>query len=271
MLEPYRVTDEREGNRGADMNMEWQRLGLEGGAQQAHRFFQPGAHFQQHRFQFQSATFHLGKVENVVQQLQQGFTAARNHRHVVALGGIERGFQQQLCHAQHAVQWCAYFVAHVGQKAALGEVGRFRGSRRLLQLLLQFFASGNVQQRANDAPRLAGEVRDHAARVGHPAQGVVRRPQAVLHLEPVAAFCRLSNGAGDGFDVLGVNARQPLVQRQALCRLRCAQQGHEACRALQFLVQQVQVEHADTAGFRRQFQHLSGQGHAGISEAGGHP
>ena len=51
-----------------------------------------------------------------------------------ALPGFEVAAQQQLVHAQHAVQRRANFVAHGRQKLALGPAGGFRGLLGMLQI-----------------------------------------------------------------------------------------------------------------------------------------
>src|SRR5205823_14442074 len=61
----------------------------------------------------QFASLDFGKIKNVVQDRQQRLGAAANRLRVVALLGIELGFQKEPSHADHPVHRRANFVAHV--------------------------------------------------------------------------------------------------------------------------------------------------------------
>ena len=90
-------------------------------------------------FQRQAACFDSGKVENVVEQGQQGFCRLLHQRQVVALLRFELGAAQELGHADDAVHWSTDFVAHIGQERTFGLVGRFGLLLGTAQSLLRLF------------------------------------------------------------------------------------------------------------------------------------
>ena len=158
-----------------------------------------GAHGQQFRrvldrrpqveidgLQFQLAGLDLGKIEDVVDDAQQGF-AARTHRlGVTALFRGQVGAQEQSDHADDAVHRRADLMAHVGQELAFGDVGRlgldgqlvgplvggFEPAVGLLQLVeevVQLFFGGfllaDIAQNAHGVP--AAFDLDRGQRQGH--------------------------------------------------------------------------------------------------------
>ncbi|MFA5257976.1 MAG: hypothetical protein WC360_07490 [Opitutales bacterium] len=77
-------------------------------------------------FQFKAAHFNLGIVQNVVEQLQQGFGASGGCVEVVGLRTVKVGVAQYFQHPHESVDRGADFVAHRGQKGAFG-VGNLLG------------------------------------------------------------------------------------------------------------------------------------------------
>ena len=70
--------------------------------------------------------FDLGQVQDVVDQGQQVSSPALGDGGVSALLRVQVCFLKQADHAKHSVHRRADFVAHFGQKAALGQI-RFLG------------------------------------------------------------------------------------------------------------------------------------------------
>ena len=71
-------------------------------------------------FHFELARFDLGEIQNVVDNAQQGVRRCADLGEVVPLAGRELGLQRQMGHADDAVHGRTDFVAHVGEKIALG-------------------------------------------------------------------------------------------------------------------------------------------------------
>jgi hypothetical protein len=106
-------------------------------------------------------------VENVGDQLLQGFAAGTDDGHVCALLGRERRVGENLGESDHAVDRRADLVADHGEKFALGAI---RGFRRLLgpqQRRLRFLAQGDVM---TDRLKLQGVARVVLDRPLHPHQ-----------------------------------------------------------------------------------------------------
>ena len=66
---------------------------------------------------------------------------------ILELSVTQLRFEGQFGHADNAVQRCANFMAHVGQKFAFGAVGRFGGFFGLIQF--QLVCLRTVMSRAN--------------------------------------------------------------------------------------------------------------------------
>ena len=71
--------------------------------------------------QFNRARFDFGKIENVVNQMQQAFRGAFRFRQMVEMfrrDALFQGVQRERCIADHRVQRRAEFVAHARKKLA---------------------------------------------------------------------------------------------------------------------------------------------------------
>ncbi|OIQ87435.1 hypothetical protein GALL_306860 [mine drainage metagenome] len=88
--------------------------------------------------------FDLGKIENVVDDVQQGIGRFHDGMDLRALLSVEGRIEQQLGHAQHAVHRRADFVAHGGDEFRLHARGFQCGIPRLRQFLLVTLALGDV-------------------------------------------------------------------------------------------------------------------------------
>ena len=74
-------------------------------------------------FQFHVPGFDLGEVQDVVDDAEQMPAGLQHGIGIALLGGIQGGAEQQFGHAQHPVHGGADFVAHGGEKFALGLAG----------------------------------------------------------------------------------------------------------------------------------------------------
>ena len=103
-------------------------------------------------FEFDPSGFHLGQVQDIVQQRQQGLSRAEDGvDEFFALALAELGLQQQLGHAQDAVHRRAQLMAHGCQKAALGDVGGLGIVLGAQQFGFDQLALGNVLQHPDAA------------------------------------------------------------------------------------------------------------------------
>ena len=75
------------------------------------------------RLDLQLAGFNLGKIEDIVDDLQQRLAGGGDAPHVIALFFIQVGLQHQVRQPQHAAHGGADLVAHDGQEITLGAVG----------------------------------------------------------------------------------------------------------------------------------------------------
>src|SRR5260370_27838606 len=116
-----------------------------------HAFAQTLAQVKRNRIKSELSCFDLGKIENVVDDREQGFGGEADETQAVALLGGEFGVQHQLGHAENAVHGRANFMTHGREENALGFTGGFRGLLRGLQLLYCIAALRNIAE-APDAP-----------------------------------------------------------------------------------------------------------------------
>ncbi|MNY10481.1 hypothetical protein D3C86_1434650 [compost metagenome] len=88
-----------------------------------------------------------GEIQHFVENRQQTFAGFVQRFQAFAIALLEAGAAQQLGHAENAIEWRAQFMAHGGEEARLGEVGRFglilgpqQAGRAPLDHFLQFVA-----------------------------------------------------------------------------------------------------------------------------------
>ncbi len=124
-------------------------LGLRARRQQFDGFLDQRQQREGARFEIELAGFDLGEVEDFLDQRQQRFARGLRGLDVSELLGRQRGVEQQVGHAEQAVERRADLVADGGEEARLGAVGGFRLVARELERLLGFDAAGDV---AADAP-----------------------------------------------------------------------------------------------------------------------
>ena len=95
-------------------------------AKGGHTVFQQRQQFEKHRVQIHAPGFDAGKIENIVDHVQQVAGGFQRRQSVLVLLFALRGFFEQLQHAQHSVHGSAQLVTHHGQKITLGLAGGLR-------------------------------------------------------------------------------------------------------------------------------------------------
>ena len=96
-------------------------------------------------FNGQFACLDFRKIENVVQNDQQGIGGTAHDVEVIPLCWVERRVQRQFSHADDAIHRCPDFVTHIGQEITLGTAGGFGGGLGFLQILFCPLAVGDIE------------------------------------------------------------------------------------------------------------------------------
>ena len=135
--------------------------------------------------------------------------------------------EQQLGHAQHAVERGADLVAHVGHELGLQPGGRQRLLAALAQTLFHLAALGDIARGGVDVA-----VVEHGGAPEQPAVGAIAAAVAVLEREHLAAAGLAAErllGGGDviGMDEVHVRAAGELLARVAEDRLERRIDAHE--------------------------------------------
>ena len=109
----------------------------------------------------------FGQVEQVVNEGFKALPRLAEHLHMAALRGSEWGLTQQFGHAKQGVHRGANFMAHIGQKIALGLVGCQRLDAVKLKVALRQRQGALARyDRGNQASRQGGQGRcDDGGRV----------------------------------------------------------------------------------------------------------
>ena len=87
-------------------------------------------------FQIDFAGLDLREVENVVDDVQQGFSGQLDRLQVLSLLARQVRLQREIGHSDDAVQRSADFMAHIGKKFALRAAAGLRCQLRPFPLLL---------------------------------------------------------------------------------------------------------------------------------------
>jgi hypothetical protein len=122
------------------------------------------------------ARFHLGQVEDVVDQREQVLTAAEDVANVAAL--LQREFTEQAV-AQHlrepddGHQWRAQLVRHVGEKLGFHAARVFQFDVLLHHGPLKALELGDVTRRGDHALQIAIAVEKRAGVVRHHCERTV--------------------------------------------------------------------------------------------------
>ena len=114
------------------------------GAMQLDRFLDHGGQREGPRLQIELAGFDLGKVEDFLDQRQQRFARGLCRLGISELLRRQRCVEQQIGHAEHAVERRANLVTDHREEARLGAIGGFRLVARLRERMLGLDAIGDV-------------------------------------------------------------------------------------------------------------------------------
>ncbi|OPY81381.1 MAG: hypothetical protein A4E70_01264 [Syntrophus sp. PtaU1.Bin005] len=123
--EPDRVSDQVERDIWTKVAGQFQLLLVGADGQFFNRPFDHFPEIKLHVLKFQVARLHLGKIEDVIDNIQEVFSRIFEDFHIMLLFGGQGGLHQELRHADNGIHGGPYFMAHGGQKIRLGQVGRF--------------------------------------------------------------------------------------------------------------------------------------------------
>ncbi len=254
LAQPRAVNQQHVGNVGRNIDQQLNAFFARPRHVGANKRLNEGADRDGLRLQLHFAGFNPGKVENVVDDMQQRLGRTHHQRQVIALIGTERGIEAQLGHANNAVHGGANFMAHIRQERAFCLIGFLCLNGRGERLNFSLLAARNILQRANHAlgVSLNGE-RDHLAGEQHPAQTFAR----VMH----------ANFAFKDRTMILLRRVQRLAQRSAIVLVdlieqkthrisplgaRLAQHGQQGIVDLERVARHLPVPDPDMDGFCRQ-------------------
>ena len=101
--------------------------------------------------QFHLVCFNFRKVEDVVDNPHQMVGRSTYSIHELPLFFVQWRVSQQVRHADNPVHWRTDFVAHVGQKLALGPIGRLSKLHSFTHLFFSPFPCGDINLDGNQA------------------------------------------------------------------------------------------------------------------------
>ena len=130
LLQTQRVADDVIRHVVLNVQRQLQPLIMRGMRQQGDHLIKRGAQQERNALQDEFPRLQLGKVEHVVDDRQQIIGRAFDGGQVVALRGVEIGFQRQAGKADHPIERGAQLVRHIGQELRLN-------ARRLLGALFR--------------------------------------------------------------------------------------------------------------------------------------
>ena len=131
----------------------------------------------------------LGKIEDIVEDQQQGTTGPADHLDILLLRRIQRSALEQVGHAEHRIERGADFMAHVGQKFTLRLAGQLRLILGPIELRLGDLQRRNIlgdPQKAGDA---ACAVADRRRRQQNRQLGAI-----FAHITPLLGLVAMTNG-----------------------------------------------------------------------------
>ena len=144
------------------------------------------------RLEIEAAGFDLGEIENFLDQRQQRLAGGLHGLGVGGLLGRERRVEQEIRHAENAVERRADFVADHREEARLGAIGVFGLVARLAQHVLGMHPIGDVAADALDFGLAADAQHDIApgdpARAGGAVDFLVVHARAVRQRRGLALF-----------------------------------------------------------------------------------
>ena len=124
--------------------------------------------------------FYLGKIQKIIDNIQQGLAGGMDLFHIVPLLRTEICIEHQMGHAHNTVHGRTYFVAHVGKKDAFGRIGRLGAFLGLAQHAFMLALLRHIVHIPGDA----GFILCAHHFVGHhkPAQAAPRVAHAQFHM-----------------------------------------------------------------------------------------
>ena len=134
--QPQRIAFDRRWNPVVHLIRQVETFSEGAGGLQVERVFQAGAQIERARVQLQFPRLDLGKIQNVVDDGQQRFTAGMDGFEIAALLAGQRRFEEQADHGDDAIHGCADLVAHGREKFGLGAHGGFGGLAGLGQIIV---------------------------------------------------------------------------------------------------------------------------------------
>ena len=146
--------------------------------QQLDSFFDQRNEVERARLKIELTGFDFGEVENVLDQRQQSLAGGLGGFRVRQLFWREAGIEQQIGHAEQAVEWRANFMTDHGEKVRLGTVGGFRQIARRGEGALGLDPVRDVAADALHFIAGLGTHRDFAP--GNPARNITVRDLLVM-------------------------------------------------------------------------------------------
>ena len=144
LLQPRRVGHQTPRNTRVDLIAQRNAFLARYTHKQIDRLGDAGPQFETMGFEFDAPGFDLRKIQNVVDDRQEGIAAGADDLDVLALLARERGAQQQAGHADDAVHGGSDLVAHHGQELAAGLGGGFGSVFGLFEHRLGLLTLGDV-------------------------------------------------------------------------------------------------------------------------------
>ncbi len=123
LAHPRRVGQHPRRQVGPQAQGQVQMLALPHGPQRAVALLHQRSHIDRLGLQLDLSGVQCRQIQQIVQNRQQMRGRLLRGVQLVALRRRQRAIEQQIEHAQHPIQRRAQFVAHIGQKQALGAVG----------------------------------------------------------------------------------------------------------------------------------------------------
>ena len=154
-------------------------LGLRARRQQFDRFLDHGGEREGPRLEVELAGLDLGEIQNLLDQRQQRFAGGLRRLGISHLLGRQRRVEQQVGHAEHAVERRADLVADHRQEARLGAIGALGLVARGMQRALGLDARRDVAADGLHLVAVVGAHRDLAP--GDPARAAVAVDLLVMH------------------------------------------------------------------------------------------
>ena len=199
LANPHGIAADQRGDFRGDAGSELDFFLLRLQAHDGDHVFQLAAQAEIHFLQLHFPSLDFREIQDVIDELQQGFAAVPGQPEEVVLLGRQLGVVQQGEHAEDAVHGGPDFVAHVGEEFALGQVGDlgllghgFGLGNGHLEILFNVFLGGGIPVGANHLDhltlgvsrrnRLGADVVDAAIRPHHAELGVELffAPQSLL-------------------------------------------------------------------------------------------